>query len=483
MPRPWHAAVTCLKWRVAPLSPHLLVFVAHSSRSRSHKHADARLEPVPAAPAVPLLRRIPWIAVVITLLVLVAAAFPEDAVRDAITLGVVPEAHIDLPPGYLAVAPLSSVLDTLTLLGARQHVVVLITVIVLFAVVRASRAGLARRRGDTARTETGRALREIGSAAFLLGAIVLVYAAAALLPRPMAALVAQPNDVILIADFHAHTRYSHDGRPDWDPADVRAWHRAAGFDAAYISDHRTVQGAELGIADNPTVAGQGEMLLQALEVGWHGEHVNILGANRFYKGVTTADLRDVDEQALTLASLLPGREPMVIQTFPGRLDSVPLAKGPRTAGVRAIEVIDGAPRGLDQTRILRSRIVHLADSVNIAMVAGSDNHGWGYAAAGWTLLIVPGWRGMKTDSLAASIEQSLRTGREATRVVERRIPGELNGGNALELTLTLPIVVWSMFTTLSVDERVIWLVWTWALVLAWRLTAGWRHRRRLPRVA
>ena len=431
----------------------------------------------------PLYRRIPWTAVVISFLVLITAAFSQEAVRDAITLGPVPEAHLELSTAYLAIAPLSNVLDTVTLLGARQHIVVLVTVIVFYAIVRAWRAAVARRNGDVTPTATPRALRELGAAALLLSAIVLVYAAAALLPRPMAALVAQPDDVILIADFHAHTRYSHDGRPGWDPSDVRAWHRAAGFDAAYISDHRTVQGAELGIADNPSVAGQGEMMLQALEVGWHGEHVNILGANRFYKGVTTADLRDVDEQALTLASLLPGREPIVVQTFPGRLDSVPLAKGPRTAGVRAIEVIDGAPRGLDQTRILRSRIVHLADSVNIAMVAGSDNHGWGYAAPGWTLLIVPGWRGMRTDSLAASIEQSLRTGREATRVVERRIPGELNGGNALELTLTLPIVVWSMFTTLSIDERVIWLVWIWAVVLAWRLTGGWRRRLRLRRVA
>lgn len=438
---------------------------------------------MPGAPGVPLLRRIPWTAVVITLLVLVAAAFPEEPVRDAITLGVVPEAHLELPSGYLAVAPLSNVLDTLTLLGARQHIVVLVTVILVYIIVRAWRLMLAPQRGQTTRTAAQRALREIRFAGLLLVGIVLMYSAAVLLPRPMAALVAQPNDVILVADFHAHTRFSHDGRPGWDPSDVRAWHRAAGFDAAYIADHRTVQGAELGIADNPPVAGQGEMILQALEVGWHGEHVNILGADRFYKGVTTADLRDVDEQALTLASLLPGREPIVVQTFPGRLDSVPLAKGARTPGVRAIEVIDGAPRGLDQTRILRSRIVHLADSVNIAMVAGSDHHGWGYAAPGWTLLIVPGWRGMKTDSLAASIEQSLRSGHEATRVVERRIPGELNGGNALELTLTLPIVVWSMFRTLSVDERVIWLVWTWGVVLAWRLTSSWRRRRRLRRVA
>ena len=33
----------------------------------------------------------------------------------------------------------------------------------------------------------------------------------------MAALVAEPSDVILVADFHSHTQYSHDGRPGWGP--------------------------------------------------------------------------------------------------------------------------------------------------------------------------------------------------------------------------------------------------------------------------
>ena len=60
-----------------------------------------------------------------------------------------------------------------------------------------------------------------------------------------------------------------------------------------------------------------------------------------------------------------------------------------------------------------------------------------------------------------------------------RIAGELNGGNALELTLTLPIVIWRMLATLSVDERVMWIVWVWAITVAVRLTSAWRRRRRL----
>jgi hypothetical protein len=456
--------------------------VAHSSRHRSRKHSGARLEPLPTAPPLPLYRRIPWFAVATTLLVLLAAALAEDPIRDAITLGPVAEAHIEHSAGYLAIAPISDILDTLSLLGARQHVVVIVSLIVFYIAIRVWRIRTQQPAETGAPPLRSGIAREARCAALFLLAVVVVYGAAIVMPRPMAALAAEPSDAIVTVDFHSHTRYSHDGRPGWDPADLRAWHHAAGFDAAYISDHRTVQGAELGIADNPTEAGQGTMLLQALEVVWRGEHVNILGANRFYKGVTSLDLRDVDEQALTLASLIGNREPIVVETLPGKLDKLIPARGPGTTGVRAIELVDGSPRGLDQTRVMRSRIVHLADSLNLAMVVGSDNHGWGRAAPGWTLLIVPGWRGMRTDSLAFSIERSLRQGREATRVVERRIAGELNGGNALELTLTLPVVTWSLLTTLSVDERVMWVIWVWAVVLAVRLTSAWHRRRRLRRV-
>lgn len=457
--------------------------MAHTSRTRSRNAGSASPGPLSDVPSTPVYRRVPWIAVAITLVVLVSAAVAESPVRDAASLAVVTEARLDLSPGYIAIAPLSNVLDTLTLLGARQHIVVIASLTILYAAIRLWRVSV-RRRGGGGSGKIGAAVaRETGHAGLFVLAVALVYAAALALPRPMAAIVAEPSDAILVTDFHAHTHFSHDGRPGWDPSDVRAWHRAAGFDAAYISDHRTVQGAELGIAENPHEAGQGTMLLQALEVGWRGEHVNILGANRFYKGLTTPDLRDVDEQALTMASFLRGREPLIIETFPGRLDRIVPSKGPGTPGIRAIEVIDGSPRGLDETRILRSRIVHLADSLNIPMVAGSDNHGWGKAAPGWTLLIVPGWRGMGTDSLSSAVEQSLRGGRDATRVVERRILGELNGGNALELVLTLPIVTWGMFATLSVDERVMWIIWVWALVVAWRLTAEWRRGRRPRSIA
>ena len=118
--------------------------------------------------------------------------------------------------------------------------------------------------------------------AAIAGAVFVTYAAGAMLPRPMAQLVtSDPN--ILLADFHSHTKYSHDGRSGWTEDDVREWHRAAGFDVAYITDHATFEGAERGVASNAGQAGQGTMLLQGLEAFYRGEHVNIPNAGRRYR--------------------------------------------------------------------------------------------------------------------------------------------------------------------------------------------------------
>jgi len=183
--------------------------------------------------------------------------------------------------------------------------------------------------------------------------------------------------------------------------------------------------------------------------------------------LTTPNLWDIDEEALALASLVPRREPVLVQTFPGRFDRITPAQGPGTRGVRAIELVDGAPRGLAQTRRDRRRIVGLADSLNLALVAGSNNHGWGRTAPGWTLLRIQGWRGMTPDQLATAIEATIReAGRLATRVVERRVAeGE---PSPLRVALTVPLVAWRMLTTLSVDQRVMWVVWAWLLAFAWR---------------
>ena len=409
-----------------------------------------------------MFKRIPWLSLLISVAVVLSSAFAVQPVWDAATLGEITEAYLTRPLGYVVLAPLSNVLDTLTLLSGRQHVALLIGVLVAFVawrVVRAWRASM------TARAH-------VVATGYLFLAIIVVYAAAAVLPRPMATLVSDSVNILRI-DFHSHTAASHDGRWGWSSESNRAWHRDGGYDVAYITDHASVVGAEQGMARNPAPAADGVTILQGIEVTWTAEHVAILGAQREYNGILTPNLRDVDEQALRLASLIPGHEPVVIWNHPHRLNRLPIAVGPGTSGVRAIELSNGAPDSMDEVRRKRAEIVALAREKNLAMTGGSDNHGWGSTAPNWTLMFVSDWRGLAGDALGTRIANAIRAdGAGATRVVERRVADATTG---FALAATLIAAPARMLTTLSNDERISWLIWIWVATAA----AWWVRRRRV----
>ena len=406
------------------------------------------------------LSSLPWLPIVISVLLLVSSAFAVQPIRDAATLEEVPEAFLDRPLSYIALAPLSNTLDMLTLMSAKQHIAMVAALLLVFVALRL----LAHRQGATWRRH-GLAL------AWAFGGFVVTYVAAAALPRPMAALGVHDADVARV-DFHSHTSASHDGRPGFDAESNRAWHRAAGFDIAFVTDHATVAGVEQGIVNNPVPAANGVTLVQGMEVTWTGEHVSILNAERVYKGLTTENKRDIDEQALRLASLIPGRDPVLVWNHPRDLSRIPVADTAGNPGVRAIEIVNGAPDKMDQLRPRRAEIASLAQRANLALTSGTDNHGWGRAAPAWTIMFLTNWRGVTTDAIASGIERSIRGGgRRATRVIERRVAEPGTGAPALAATIIA--VPARMLTTLSNDERSVWLLWTWLLWAA----AAWNRRR------
>jgi hypothetical protein len=383
----------------------------------------------------------------LTLLVVIGIVFPLDAIRDAVTGGPISDARLERDFWYSVLGPMSSVLDAMTLFTVGQIIGFTIWLFGAYGVTRY----VSRRRT----TVPWRVEGWYGALALL--SVLVVYAAAAILKRPMAQLIITRSDVVAV-DFHAHTKYSHDGRFDWSAADVAHWHEAAGFNAVYITDHATFEGVSEGLSLDSTVAGQGTMLLPGLEAFYDGEHVNVLNAGIRFRGLTTADYRDIDTSALRLASTIPGIEPVLVQTIPANLAAVRAAGGSTTAGVRAIEIVDGSPRGMSQTRRDHDRIVHLADSLDLALVAGSDNHGWGRTAPGWTLVRIPSWRGYPPNRLADQIEAILRLARRnGTLVIERRTAN----ASPLGVALTLPVVAITVARTLSGGEQVAWIVWIW----------------------
>ena len=421
--------------------------------------SNAQRSPHPPTTLVRWYRRVPWLAIGITLAVILSSGLAVQPVRDAATLGDVAEAYLVRPFGYVAMAPLSTVLDMLTLMSVNQHIALVAAALVLFAVWRVVR-----------RFSVGATWRShlVATATFLVS-LLAIYAAAALLPRPVASLESD-NAHILRVDFHSHTDASHDGRQSAEAN--RAWHRAMGYNATFVTDHGAVAGAERAVAGNPAVAGQDVVMFQSIEVTWTGEHVGIIGAQRTYTGLLTENLRDVDVEGLRIGSMIPNREPVVVWHHPRRLGQLPSATGPLTSGVRAIEIVNGAPDNMDRMRARRAEIVAHAQRSSLALTTGSDNHGWGRVTPGWTLMRIYGWRGMAPDMLVQRIEAAIRAGGfNSTRVVERTVADP--GSSRLALAASFLTVPGRMLTTLSNDERVSWLIWTWAIT-----AAAWFFRRR-----
>jgi hypothetical protein len=406
------------------------------------------------------LKALPWPALLLTLMLGVSALVPADALRDAATLGPMPDARLERSLGYTMLGPVSSMFDAMTLFSVQQIIGFTLWAIGLYIVARI-----------IWRRPVGW-IRETIYAVVAFAILLATYALAVVLPRPMAKLVKTRADIIAV-DFHAHTEHSHDGRPGWSAEDVRDWHTASGYDVAYITDHRTYMGALEGTRLDHPLVGQDPKttILPGLEVFFHGEHINILNAGARYRGLTSTDLISINDTALAYASIIPNAEPVLVETIPGNLDMIIPHSGPSSAGVRAIEIVAGSPRGMTQVKRDHDRIVRIADSLNLSLVAGTDNHGWGKTAPGWTLMRIPGnWRAHAPDSLANVIEAIIRqAGRRGTLVAERTTAS----ASPVALGFTMPVVVWTVMRTLSSGERIAWLFWIWIPVLG-----AWLIRRR-----
>ncbi len=399
------------------------------------------------------------------LLVGLGALARKPALVDAATLEPVAWAQLAQPLGYLAGAPLFGVLDGLSLLTVSQHYAVLATLVALFllrrVVVRSGAGSLACR-----------AALEALRVASLLLAIVALYAIAALVPRPMVRLELTSPDMLAV-NVHSHTRHSHDGRQSFSAADNRAWHAAGGFHAAYITDHYTWAGVDAALPMNPPTAGRGTVLLSGMEVRLWDRHVNVLGYRDRYVPLLESSghhLRPDVPESLWRPGGVP---PTLIYTLPGPLDEIVPYSPSSPAGVVGVEISDGAPRGLEQVRAQRAEILRLADRENLAIVAGANLHGWGRTVAAWSVMRVPGWQSMSPETLAAAIEATLHLERrDAVAVVERSMP--YHDGSWLGIALTLPWLAWEHMRTLSVRERVSWLLWAalWGAVPALRRRYG-----------
>lgn len=396
-----------------------------------------------------------------TLLLLAAgAAFPTDAVQNVATGAAPSDAGLTADASYLLGAPLWRPLDTIALLGLSQHIAVVLTVLLALATWRMLRGF--RTVDVQGRWGTGWVV------AWVLTALVGIYAAAALLPHPTTQLAVTDPDVLRV-DFHSHTGHSRDAADRYSVEWNRRWHRRTGFDAAFVTDHSSWAAIPSAASSNPTRAGEDLVLMSGTEAWFNGDHAVALGDSTRYLPVFDPERWRFEPDSLraqrtaapaTLVIVLPLRDPSRVTGW----------SPTNPAGAVAIEISDGSPKGLEQGRRDRRLLLDLAEEHNLALVSGSNTHGTGQVAAAWTLLRIPGWRALDPEGLERQIRILLHSERgDATRVVERTLP---HPSSTAGLAWTIPAVVWHGFRTMGWSERLVWLMYAGFLLLAFGRREG-----------
>ncbi|MDQ7002318.1 MAG: hypothetical protein Q9N02_06480 [Ghiorsea sp.] len=376
----------------------------------------------------------------VILLVLISAIFSTYSVRDVVSMGEATGFHLDTNLIYLLFSPLFNLLDMMSALSLTQHLAWVIFVLLFGACV-----------GFIFFKRQVLWLRLLFSFVFSVLLLVMLYSVAILMPRPMVKLV-KPDAAVLVVDFHSHTDASHDANKSFSPEDNRKWHSYAGFDAAFVTDHSTFIGSQAGKAQNPRHAREGVLLLDGVEVRYQGGHVLALCA--------TTMLPSKEEDYIWKTNEY-GCKPLLVQANPGPIEDSNQRFKERSIG--AIEIHDGAPLALEDIKN-REQWLNKAKSLDIAIVSGSDNHGWAYAASGWSLLRITGWQNMGANRLALAITHLIHEqGFQAVQVVERNMV--LPAQSILEHVLMPARLIWRMFQVLTWQERLSWLVWVILLTL------------------
>ncbi|MEZ4417139.1 MAG: hypothetical protein R3E10_15405 [Gemmatimonadota bacterium] len=388
-----------------------------------------------------------WLALALAGLGLVSWAFARPIVVDARSGAPPADAFLERPLAYVLLSPVTSLLDHLSLLALSQHIAFLVSLLMVFWVWRGWRRPPSRTWGRAAVVET------LATVAFLAG-LVGLYAVMTYVPRPVPRLRVE-GEGLLVIDFHSHTRHSHDVPEGYGVEWNRRTHERVGFHAAYLTDHAGWAGVPEGAAANPARAGDGFVLLTASELWLGGENTLALGDSSLYRGT-------LDERGIGIE---PGRGPVphdppatLILTLPARRPLEAVGFSPSQPwGLVGLEVNDASPKGLEQGRRTRSLLLQVADREDLAVVSATNNHGAGRTAAAWTLMELPGWRALSPSALALRIESTLHRDRgRATRVVERTLPFPRPYALVAFTAVALP---WHTAATLSLTERLVWLLY------------------------
>ena len=390
--------------------------------------------------------------------VLAARAAAVPALSDPLGAALPPSLHLAYPPLYILLAPLFTLWDGVSMLSMSRLRGFLVGLAVLYLAWRAGRTLWRRLAWSDLPPPRAPVRRELLLGVAAIGSLGLFVAVGLLWHRPMAALAGTAPDEVVF-DVHSHTNVSHDVRGTlmrgFDAgADLR-WHRRAGFDAVFVTDHNSVEGLRPH-AGPPA-------LCPGVEVSAWKAHVVLLGESlpvdrTHYNGSLGGLLAllarsDSAYGALSVLSL-----PEYERNHWSRLDSLV------SAGADGFEIVNAAPKANELSRTRRDSVVALARRTGRFVVGASDSHGWGATNMVWNLMRVPdGSR--NGPAVCAELLAGLRKGFGASRIVERH---RLRADSGWPGWLTPLGVVWETWRAMGWTLTAAWIAWTWCLWAAAR---------------
>ncbi|HEX3276344.1 MAG TPA: hypothetical protein VHR43_15920 [Gemmatimonadales bacterium] len=367
-----------------------------------------------------------------------------------------PGLRLSYPPVYLLLAPLFSLWDGVSMLSMSRLTGFLIGLTLLFVVWRLGRAFWWRVAWSDRPPPRSPRRRELGLAAAAVAILAVFVAGGLLWHRPMAALAGLPAGTVAF-DAHSHTNVSHDVRGTlmggFDTEANLRWHRRAGFDAVFVTDHNTVAG--LGPhAGRPA-------LCPGIEVSaWHA-HVVLLGdtaavdPDRYNSSLPALELllaeSDSAYGALSVLSL-----PEYERNHRDRLELL------AHAGADGFELVNASPKANELTRTERDRVAAIARRTNRFVVGASDSHGWGATSMVWNVMALPGRP--EGPALCDGLLAGLRRGFGSSQIVERH---RLRPDSGWPRWLTPVGVLWESWRAMDWPLTGAWLLWVW---LPWAVT-------------
>lgn len=412
-----------------------------------------------------VLRRFPLTPTLVTIGILAARVFSVPALRDPLGGPLPAGIQLKFPLLDLVFAPLFDLWDGVSMLSMRR-LTWLVAGLLLFFITWRLVAALQRRRRDPDAGPPIGFIREIGVIVAAVSGFAVFVAVGLLWHRPMAALSGASSD-LMVVDLHSHTNASHDVRgtlmKGYDAEANRRWHRRGGFDAAFITDHNTVQGLP-PVQSAPRLP----LLCPGIEVSAWRAHIVLLG---------TRDNVDRSPYSNSLGGVLK-----LLAESERKYGAITIASLPEydrnhwanltafvAAGLGGFEIVNASPKANEFSQPHRDSVVALALARNLLLVGVTDSHGWGATVLSWNLVRVPGWRDDLGNACSMLVSHLKTGGTGALQIVERH---HLAPDSPWPLILTPVAVVWEIWRSLSPFQLLSWIAWVWVIGL------GFAQRRK-----